>query len=235
MADLLEIARKLRDVFGAETSLLDVGYCPDDAFATDEAEGLAAGQGIQGDALQRAVDKLLDDRNEADKSGPGSGGRGLNLGAHETFKEINKVVPVAHNPTEHAKYARQVVRPRSSYEALFSSILGFGLRTESRRLQGKSLDRTRLRRLVLTGDPRILISRQVKRYTDLFLGVVIDCSGSMAGASMEKARLFGTLLAEAVRGQPGIDLPDLRLHRSGHLRCRHRAALCRARPGGQRR
>jgi cobalamin biosynthesis protein CobT len=36
--------------------------------------------------------------------------------------------------------------------------------------------------------------------------VVIDCSGSMAGPSIEKARLFGTLLAEAVRGHPGIDL-----------------------------
>ena len=206
MAQLLEIARKLRDLFGAETNLLDVGYAPDDAFTTDEAEGLAAGEGIQGDALQRAVDKLLDEAKGADKSTPGAGGsRGLNLGEHESFKDVTKVVPIAHNPAEHAKYARQVSRHAQQLRRYFLN-LGFGLRAQTRRLQGRSLDRTRLRSLVLTGDPRVLISRHVRRYTDLFLGVIIDCSGSMAGASMEKARLFGTLLAEAVRGQAGIDL-----------------------------
>jgi hypothetical protein len=207
MPQLLEIARRLREIFGPETSLLDGGYAPDDAFCTDEAEGLAAGAGIQGDVVDRAVDKLLDERDESPKpSSAGSGGpRGLNLGEHETFNEITAVVPVPHNPAEHARYARQVTRHAQQLRRYFEN-LGFGLRAQTRRLQGRSIDRTLLRRMVLTGDPRILISRQVQRYTDLFLGVVIDCSGSMAGASMEKARLFGTLLAEAVRGQPGIDL-----------------------------
>jgi hypothetical protein len=59
---------------------------------------------------------------------------------------------------------------------------------------------------VLKGDPRFLIARRIERFTDLFLGVVIDCSGSMAGESMAKAHLFGTLLAEALQGQPGVDL-----------------------------
>jgi len=52
-----------------------------------------------------------------------------------------------------------------------------------------------------------VIARRLASYTDLFLGLVIDCSGSMASnESMEKARLFGTLLAEAARGLRGVDV-----------------------------
>jgi hypothetical protein len=206
MPQLLEIARKLREIFGSETSLLDMGYSPDDAFVGDEADGLAAGAGIQGDLLDREVDRLLSEKSRPERPSEGAGGsRALNLGPHETFNEINKVVKVPHNPAEHAKYARQVARHARQLRRFFAH-LGFSLRPERMRVQGRQLDRTRLRGLVLTRDPRVLISRQAQRWTDLFVGMVIDCSGSMAGASMEKARLFGTLLAEAVRGQPGIDL-----------------------------
>jgi Mg-chelatase subunit ChlD len=60
---------------------------------------------------------------------------------------------------------------------------------------------------VLHNDPRILMARELQSQTDLFLGVVIDCSGSMAGfQSMEKAKLFGTLLAEAAKENRGIDV-----------------------------
>jgi Mg-chelatase subunit ChlD len=53
----------------------------------------------------------------------------------------------------------------------------------------------------------MLISRALKQKTDLFIGVVIDCSGSMSYyESMEKAKRFGALLAEAARGNPGIDV-----------------------------
>jgi cobalamin biosynthesis protein CobT len=53
----------------------------------------------------------------------------------------------------------------------------------------------------------MLQARELHQETDLFLGVLIDCSGSMSDRNnIEKAKLFGTLVAEAVRGQPGIDL-----------------------------
>src|SRR5581483_5261697 len=53
----------------------------------------------------------------------------------------------------------------------------------------------------------VLISRQLVSKADLFLGVAIDCSGSMqSGNNIEKARRFGELLAESVRGCRGIDL-----------------------------
>jgi hypothetical protein len=64
--------------------------------------------------------------------------------------------------------------------------------------------------------------------------VAIDCSGSMGGESIEKARLFGTLLAEALRGQLGI---DLRLFGFEHhviydVGTAHRCAVQKLRAGG---
>jgi hypothetical protein len=68
------------------------------------------------------------------------------------------------------------------------------------------VDRTRIRDFILKGDPRLLIARNVARATDLFLGVAIDCSGSMFGPNLEKAKLFGTMLAEALNGVRDVDL-----------------------------
>jgi len=52
----------------------------------------------------------------------------------------------------------------------------------------------------------MLVARETVVNTDLFLGVIVDCSGSMAGQSMDLAHAFGVMLAEAARGMRGIDL-----------------------------
>src|SRR5262249_20876391 len=63
------------------------------------------------------------------------------------------------------------------------------------------------RAVVLRGDPRMLVARRLELFNDLFLGALIDCSGSMhSGNNIEKAKLFATLLAEAARGLRGVDL-----------------------------
>ncbi len=79
---------------------------------------------------------------------------------------------------------------------------------------------------MLRGDPRMLIARQLKVQTDLFIGVVVDCSGSMShNANIEKAKLFGTLIAEAGRNYPGVDVrlfgfTDAVIYDAGHAnRC----------------
>ncbi|MBC8073275.1 MAG: VWA domain-containing protein, partial [Deltaproteobacteria bacterium] len=73
------------------------------------------------------------------------------------------------------------------------------------RLRGHALDRSRVLPLVTRGEPRILRGREVKIASDLFLGVIVDCSGSMSGANLERARRFAVLVAEAARGLPGVD------------------------------
>ena len=52
----------------------------------------------------------------------------------------------------------------------------------------------------------MLVAREIEVHNDLFIGVVIDCSGSMSvGDSMNKAHHFGVMLAEAVRPLAGVD------------------------------
>ena len=74
------------------------------------------------------------------------------------------------------------------------------------RLRGRRLDRTRLLALVTRGDPRVLMEQRTRRASDLHLALLIDCSASMKGASMERAQAFGVLVCEAARGLAGVDV-----------------------------
>jgi uncharacterized protein with von Willebrand factor type A (vWA) domain len=76
---------------------------------------------------------------------------------------------------------------------------------------------------------RVLVPR-----TDLFVGVAVDCSGSMVGTSMELARRFAVLLASSARGLAGVDLrvfgfTDLQLFDAGDA---ERSAAASFEPGG---
>jgi hypothetical protein len=109
-----------------------------------------------------------------------------------------------HDPAQHAAYVQKVQRQADKMRRYFDE-LGIGWEPQRLRVRGRSFDRTRVGSLVLHNDPRILVARELQSQTDLFLGVLIDCSGSMAGfQSMEKAKLFGTLLAEAAKENKGM-------------------------------
>ena len=62
----------------------------------------------------------------------------------------------------------------------FLQELGLVSVMHSRRTRGNRLDRSMLKKLVLHGDPRVLKIRETQLETDLFIGILIDCSGSMA-------------------------------------------------------
>jgi hypothetical protein len=49
------------------------------------------------------------------------------------------------------------------------------------------------------------VSRRILPAADIFLGVVIDCSGSMDGDNLDRARLFAAVIGEAARGLRGVD------------------------------
>jgi hypothetical protein len=208
MPELLEIARELRRIFGSETDLLN-SFSQDDSLSVDDSELADASEDISGEELDSAVQGALQVRRRVragDQDSDAGGGRGINLDEDEDFKPITTVKPVPFDAAQHARYAEQVARPAQQMRRYFRD-LGLGPKPQRFRMRGKSLDRTRIKAVVLRGDPRMLIARELRRYTDLFLGVVIDCSGSMASnRHLEKAKLFGTLLAEATKGHPGIDL-----------------------------
>jgi hypothetical protein len=202
MAQMLVIARRLRDIFGWETNLLRcIG--PEGVQVGDGSDLISQAEGITNPELQEAVRRIL----ERVETPPGAkGGAVLNVSPEEDFPRITQVRQVPFDPAQHAEYARQVARWVPHMRRHLTE-LGVTLEPQRLRVRGKRLDRGRLREMVLRRDPRVLISREVRIHTDLFLGVVIDCSGSMGSSDkIERAKLFGVLLAQATRGFAGIDL-----------------------------
>ena len=78
--------------------------------------------------------------------------RGYNAGADESFNLITHVVPKLHDPARHGAYAQRVARQAERMRR-FLLQLGLGLTPQRLRVQGKSLDRSRIRALVTRGEP----------------------------------------------------------------------------------
>ena len=223
MPRLYEIAKKLREIFGAETDILN--SFDQDAIWEDAGDWDDVSEGITNEEVQTEVQSSLQGKNRGRKGEGNKGGRGLNLGPDEQFDLITQVQPMPYDQAQHAVYARQVARPAQVLRSYLKK-LGIGFNQQRFRLSGRSFDRTRAKVVVLRGDPRMLIARELKVQTDLFIGVVVDCSGSMShNANIEKAKLFGTLIAEAGRNYPGVDVrlfgfTDQVIYDAGHAnRC----------------
>lgn len=206
MDRLLEISEKLRLIFGWETNLCE-SFGAHESIEDEHADvdSVVWGEGLSQDEVDRMVRRVTE-RTEAGPSSPtGGGGLAINVGEDEKFARIERVERKAFDPVAHAPYARRVGRPAQLLRRYFEE-LGLGFRPERMRLSGRRLDQTRLLPLVLHGDPRLLVSRQAFFARDLFLGIVVDCSGSMSSRdNMERGKLFAALLAEAAAPMSGID------------------------------
>ena len=201
---MLDIARELRRIFGGETGIGDtLGlHGATEADAGELAERLP---GISDRDLADEIDALRRGPREPSMRQTRERTPVINRGAGTDFAEIDEVITLPFHAEEYRQLAKDVAGWSRRLRRFFET-LGLSRITLRRRTAGSAVDRGALRRAVIGGDPRILMARRMVYRSDLFLGVVIDCSGSMARAgSMERAQLFAALIAEAARGLDGIE------------------------------
>jgi hypothetical protein len=204
MRGLYELTRKLADLFGGAAAIAAVFGGPE-GLVFGEREGDVFGSGVGDEAVQREVERVLDPQGDPSDAPPGDSDRlRINVGESTRFDEITRIEKVRGDEAFHRRIAAEVSRHSARLRAYLDE-LGLRWLPTRGRIQGRAVDRSRLRQLITHGDPRILIARQSMRRTDLFLGTLVDCSGSMSGANLERARRFAILIAEAVRPLPGVE------------------------------
>ncbi|HZO17201.1 MAG TPA: hypothetical protein VFB62_28180 [Polyangiaceae bacterium] len=203
MEGIFAIAKRLRDIFGWEASLAET--CSPESLGTSAEEESIAGEGINDDEVQEEVERVLNPRKA---SGDGRCGKRLfiNVSEEERFEEIHRIERLLPDRVRHAEVARDVMRPARRLRSYLER-LGLAQVPTRFRLRGSRLDRARLTALVTRGEPRVLVQRQLMVMSDLFVGVLVDCSSSMdAGDNIGKARRFAVLVAEAAKGLQGVDV-----------------------------
>ncbi|MCB9777602.1 MAG: HEAT repeat domain-containing protein [Alphaproteobacteria bacterium] len=206
--ELLQTARQLREIFGDQSDQLE-SFDLHGTADGDEGDDLADGRGVTDDDVQREVVRLdkVEERSQPEGSdgAPKRGGADvLVTGPDADFKRITEVRVLAHDPDAAAALAAEVARPaRLLREDL--AHLGLSTRVVKPRVAGHRLDRSRLPGLALRRDPRVLQRRTRVIDSDLFVGIVVDCSGSMHGARIHRARHMAAVVAEAVRPLDGVD------------------------------
>jgi hypothetical protein len=211
MAGLYEITLELQRIFGWEARLVET-FGGHEGLPLDELDEAVHGEGLDDQSVQREVERVLDPeearrRNSAEGAGgKGAGGGWINLSGASDFQPIREIKILAPDAAQHRSRARSVARnSRRLREDL--ELLGLARVVSRRRTSGQRFDSTSALAVVTRGDPRMLVARQVRYNTDLFIGALVDCSGSMSSdQNIEKARCFAVLLAEACRGLQGVDL-----------------------------
>jgi hypothetical protein len=208
MPELYELTQKLAALFGGVLEVAKVFGGAEGLEAGDhERDDDVFGAGVSDDALQKEIERILDPRRN--KSAKGKKGMPeklwINVAPEEEFDRIRTVEKVRGNPEAHRKLVHDVQRHATRLRQ-FLDDLGLRWEPQRARTQGRALDRTRLLPLVTRNDPRILVARTPQRRTDLFLGVIVDCSGSMSSRdNIGRAKRFAALVAEAVRPLPGVE------------------------------
>lgn len=205
MERLLEITYKLREIFKHECDLLEA-FGQDRVMRGDGEERVVHGAGITNEELQKEIQRIANPESESSASDDGPLQRWINVSEDESFDEIHAVIRLPSDRLAHAELSAPVAREARHFRQYLAD-LGVTMRPERRRMRGRRLDRSSMQDLILKSDPRMLIAREPYYRTDLFMAVIIDCSGSMEfDDNIEKAKLFAAMLADACRGLSEVDL-----------------------------
>ncbi len=203
MAGLMKIVYELRRIFAEDANL--IRWLNQDTLCDDSAADIEiAADGLDSDDIWREVMRVTRPPS-GDKDGKSGGRLVINVGDDVSFNTIHRVVRIPHDPEAHRKLSVVVARHARQFRG-FLADLGVSHVAITRRTAGRRVDRGRMLDLVLHHDPRVLISRQPKFNNDLFLAVVVDCSGSMqVDDNIAKAKLFAAMIADACRNLSGVD------------------------------
>ncbi len=128
----------------------------------------------------------------------------LNITDTCDFLPIHNVVRPPPEPQEYAALLRPVRRQTGMLRRYFRD-LGMAEEEVFGQLAGRRLDPARIRQLALFGDPHVMVGHERRPAPDLFIGLAIDCSGSMDGERMDKAKTFAVLILEAARKLAGVE------------------------------
>jgi hypothetical protein len=236
MKRLYEITLRLSEIYGNAANLADA-FGGHESLEWDDREGAIHGEGVDDDSVQREIERILDPRRRKPQAGehPKGGGRlAIRVSGETHFDKITHVERLPVDANAHRQVALEVRRYSERLHRYLTE-LGLAFVPRRGRLRGRAFDRTRARAVVLRRDPRMLVAREIEIHSDLFIGVVVDCSGSMqSGGSMLKAHRFGVLLAEAAKMLPGVDarffgFTDRIIYDAGNER---QCAVTSMQPGG---
>ncbi|HEX4455509.1 MAG TPA: hypothetical protein VH143_31835 [Kofleriaceae bacterium] len=205
MAKLYEVTKQLAALFGGATEIAEV-FCSSESLEDGDRERDVHGADLDDGELQREVERILDPRSR--KSAPRGDGPPrpwVNVNPSEEFDRISTIERVRADKAAHAAVVLDVSRHSARLRGMLDD-LGLRWQPQRARTQGRAIDRTRLIPLVTRNDPRLLVARVPTRVTDLFLGVLVDCSDSMkSGNNLDRARRFAIMVAEAVRPLRSVD------------------------------
>ena len=209
MERLYVVTKRLQELFGIDAKMAEQ-FGGHETIKGDNREAAIHGDGIDDDEVQREIERILDPKQlDRMRSGRDDGGKPRKLAVNviddDSFNKITTIERVAPDPDAHRKIALEIRRHSDRVRHYFEQ-MGLNYVPRRARIRGRAFDKTRVQAVVIRRDPRMLVARELTITTDLFIGVVIDCSGSMrTGGSMDKAHRFGVLLSEAIRGLSNVE------------------------------
>ena len=204
MSELLRTMRSfgnvLRRVRAIMERLADTGHLPDPKRPSSAGiRGLPGDNGPQPPSSSR----LTLPRNLRRGRDKRPGGKYMNIAPGCEFDRLEDEVKLDGDPAAERQLVAQI-RPHVRKLRSYLERLGRRSVDEYASRRGPRLDMGAARGALLTGRLNILVHTRDEILADAYLGLLIDRSGSMAGDNIERAKLFGTLLAESARGIRGL-------------------------------
>ncbi|MFH1842112.1 MAG: HEAT repeat domain-containing protein [bacterium] len=207
-ADLARMQQQMQTL-GAGAVLLEralsrlgsSGQVPD--WVADLLTGPDAGKVRQERRLPLAQQKSTDLRT-FHKRAAGSGPRLFNCNPGREFDSLDQEVTLSFDADLHGQLVASIHKHVRRLRSYFQQ-LGTRNVDEYAARSGRRLDLARARRGALLRQPNLLVGSREVIDPDLYLGILIDRSGSMRGQELARAKAFGALVCESARLLPGIE------------------------------